>query len=211
VSPLQIGALWVTSTLAILGAEKRIRWLEVVFKPLTTLLFFWIIGRPETTFARWITVGIALSVIGDVALLWNSNRAFLIGLAAFLLAHVTYVIGFLGVAVWSPHVAIVALVMIVSSSLLLRATWKGAAGMHAATIGYALVISVMVVVAWATVGGPLAMAPAAAIGATLFYTSDSTLALNRFRRPIPHIPLLAMGVYWLGQLGIAIAASVSGF
>lgn len=204
-----IGALWVTSTLAIVGAEKRIRWMEVVFKPLTTLLFFAVIGRPETALARWVTAGIALSVIGDVALLGNGDRAFLIGLAAFLLAHVAYVIGFLGIAVWSPHVAVVALVMLASSGLLLRAIWKGAAAMHAATIAYAAVITVMVVAAWATVGGPLAMAPAAAVGSTLFYVSDATLALNRFSRPIPHIPLLAMGVYWLGQLGIAIAASGS--
>ncbi|HXU03791.1 MAG TPA: lysoplasmalogenase [Polyangia bacterium] len=206
---LVIGALWVTSTLAIVGAEKRIRWMEVVFKPLTTLLFFAVIGRPETALARWVTAGIALSVIGDVALLGNGDRAFLIGLAAFLLAHVAYVIGFLGIAVWSPHVAVVALVMLASSGLLLRAIWKGAAAMHAATIAYAAVITVMVVAAWATVGGPLAMAPAAAVGSTLFYVSDATLALNRFSRPIPHIPLLAMGVYWLGQLGIAIAASGS--
>jgi len=33
--------------------------------------------------------------------------------------------------------------------------------------------------------------------------------LNRFRRPVPHIALYAMGIYWLGQLGIAIAASAS--
>ena len=58
-----------------------------------------------TTFAGWIAVGIVLSAVGDVALLWDSNRAFIVGLAAFLLAHVAYVIAFLGVAVWSPHVA----------------------------------------------------------------------------------------------------------
>jgi uncharacterized membrane protein YhhN len=204
-----IAALWITSTLAILGAEKRVRWLEIAFKPLTTLLFFAVIGRPETTFARWITAGIALSVIGDVALLSDSNRAFMIGLVAFLLAHIAYVIAFLGVAAWSPHVAIAAVVVVAASALLLRATWKGAAGMHAATIAYAAVISAMVISAWATVGGPLLMAPYAAVGAVLFYISDSSLALNRFRRPIPHSALLAMGVYWLGQLGIAIAASAS--
>ncbi len=204
-----IVALWITSTLAILGAEKRVRWLEVAFKPLTTLLFFAVIGRPETTFARWITAGIALSVIGDVALLSDSNRAFMLGLVAFLLAHIAYVIAFLGVAAWSPHVAIAAIVVVAASVLLLRATWKGAAGMHAATIAYAAVISAMVISAWATVGGPLLMAPYAAVGAVLFYISDSSLALNRFRRPIPHSALLAMGVYWLGQLGIAIAASAS--
>lgn len=204
-----IAALWVTSTLAIFGAEKRVRWLQVAFKPLTTLLFFAVIGWPETTFARWVTVGIALSVIGDVALLGSSDRAFLVGLVAFLLGHVAYVIGFLGIAAWSPHVAIVAIVIVLSSTLLVRAIWKGAAGMHAATIAYAAVISAMVVSAWATVGGPLLMAPYAAVGAVLFYISDSSLALNRFRRPVPHIALWAMGVYWLGQLGIAIAASAS--
>jgi len=59
------------------------------------------------------------------------------------------------------------------------------------------------------VGGPLLMAPFAAVGAILFYVSDSSLAINKFRRPIPHVALLAFGVYWLGQLGIAIAASSS--
>ena len=204
---LPIAAFWVTSTLALVGAEKKIAWLHVVFKPLTTLLLLAVVGYPETTFARWIAAGIVLSAVGDVALLGNSNRAFMVGLAAFLLAHVAYVIGFLGVAVWSPHVAVVAVIVTISSLLLLRATWKGAAGLHAATIAYAVVISAMVVTAWATIGGPVVMAPAAAVGAVLFYISDSSLALNRFRSPVKHIIMLAIGVYWLGQLGIAIAAS----
>src|SRR5690242_18069421 len=94
-------AMWVTSTLAIVGAERRIRWLEIVFKPVTTLLLFAVIGVPQTTFARLVTAGVALSLVGDVALLSDTNRAFMIGLAAFLLAHIAYVIAFLGVAVWS--------------------------------------------------------------------------------------------------------------
>ena len=206
---LPIAAFWVTSTLALVGAEKKIAWLHVAFKPATTLLLLAVVGYPQTTFARWIAAGIVLSAVGDVALLWDSNRAFIAGLAAFLLAHIAYVIAFLGVAVWSPHVAVVAAIVTASSLLLLRATWKGAAGMHAATIAYAVVISAMVVTAWATIGGPVAMAPAAAVGAVLFYISDSSLALNRFRAPIPHIAMLAIGVYWLGQLGIAIAASAA--
>jgi hypothetical protein len=58
----------------------------------------------------------------------------------------------------------------------------------------------------ATLRGRLAGAPLAAIGAVLFYISDTSLALNRFHRPIPHVAYLALGVYWLGQLGIALAA-----
>ena len=207
---LPILAMWVTSTLAILGADRRIRWLEVAFKPLTTLLLFAVVGwphGPHPMFACLVATGIALSVVGDVALLWDSNRAFMVGLAAFLLAHVAYVIAFLGVAVWSPHVAIVAVVVLASSLVLLRLIWKGSAGLHPAVIAYAAVITTMVVSASATVGGPLPLAPFAAVGSVLFYVSDSSLALNRFRRPIPHVAFLALGVYWLGQLGIAIAAS----
>jgi uncharacterized membrane protein YhhN len=199
--------MWVTSTLAIWGAERRMRWLELVFKPLTTLLLFAVIGIPANNFARLVTAGIALSVVGDVALLWHTDRAFMVGLGAFLLAHIAYVIAFLGVAVWSPHVAIVAVVVSASSIVLLRATWEGAAGMHGPTIAYGVVITTMVVSASATVGGPLPLAPFAAVGAVLFYVSDASLAINKFRRPVPHIPLLAFGVYWLGQLGIAIAAT----
>ena len=198
--------MWVTSTLAIFGADRRIRWLEVAFKPVTTLLLFGVVGWPhgeDPRFACLVATGIALSVVGDV----DSNRAFIVGLAAFLLAHVAYVIAFLGVAVWSPHVAIVAVIVLASSLVLLRLTWKGSAGLHPAVIAYAAVITTMVVSASATVGGPLPLAPLAAVGSVLFYVSDSSLALNRFRRPIPHVAFLALGVYWLGQLGIAIAAS----
>jgi alkenylglycerophosphocholine hydrolase len=206
---LPILAMWVTSTLALIGAERKIKWLEIVFKPITTLLLLAVVGVPRTRFAGLIWAGILLSVVGDVALLWQSKRAFLVGLGAFLLAHVAYVIAFLGAAVWSPHVALVAAVMIVSSSLLLRAIWTGAAGMHGPVIAYAVVISAMVISAAATLGGPLPLAPFAAVGSVLFYISDSSLALNLFRKPIPHVAFLAIGVYWIGQLGIAIAASFS--
>jgi hypothetical protein len=64
----------------------------------------------------------------------------------------------------------------------------------------------MVVSAWATIGSHLAWAPFAAVGALLFYISDSSLALDRFYKKIPHVAYLALGVYWLGQIGIAIAA-----
>jgi alkenylglycerophosphocholine/alkenylglycerophosphoethanolamine hydrolase len=203
---IAILAVVVSGALAVFGAERNIKPLLAVFKPLTTLLLFAVVGWPATAFARWVALGIALSAVGDVALLWSSNRAFIVGLAAFLLAHVSYVVAFVGVAVWSPHVAIVAAVVAVVTTLLLRAIWAGAAGMHAPVVLYGAVISTMVVTASATLGGPLALAPAAALGAPIFYVSDSSLALNRFRRPIPHAALLTLGVYWLGQLGIALAA-----
>src|SRR4029077_19030123 len=123
-------AVLVSGALAVFAAERNVRPLLAVCKPLTTILLLGGVGWPGTPYARWVTLGIALSVVGDTALLWSGNRAFIVGLAAFLLAHVSYVGAFVGAAVWSAHVAVVALVMLPVTFLLLRAIWAGAAGMH---------------------------------------------------------------------------------
>jgi uncharacterized membrane protein YhhN len=199
-------AVLVVGALAVLSAERELKWLHVPTKPLTTALLALIVGWPRTRLAVWVDVGIALSVIGDIALLGGGKGAFLAGLAAFLLAHLAYGAAFAGVAVWSPGVVVVALVMIVSTTLVLRAIRAGTVGLRGPTIAYGVVISAMVVAAWATLGGPLPTAPLAAGGAVLFYASDGSLALNKFRRPIPHAAFLTLGLYWIGQIGIALAA-----
>lgn len=199
-------AVLVVGALAVLSAERRIVWLHVPTKPLTTALLFLIVGWPATRLAWWIDAGIALSVVGDIALLSASEGAFLVGLAAFLLAHLAYVVAFVRVAVWSPHVAVVAVATITVTVFVLRAIGPGTARLRAPTIAYGVVITAMVVAASATLGGPLAGAPLAAAGATFFYASDASLALNRFRRPIPHAAFFTLGLYWIGQIGIALAA-----
>jgi alkenylglycerophosphocholine/alkenylglycerophosphoethanolamine hydrolase len=201
-----IVAVLIAGLLAIAGAELRLRALEIVFKPLATLLLLWVVGVPHTTFARLVVVGIGLSAVGDAALLAKGNGAFMVGLGAFLLAHLAYVIAFVGVARLSPHVVGVALIMAVVTTFMLRAIWKGAEGLHGPTVAYGLVISAMVVSASATLGGPLPASAFAAGGAALFYVSDASLAVNKFRRPFPHAAWLTLGVYWVGQIGIAIAA-----
>ena len=141
-----------------------------------------------------------------MALLGSGNRAFIIGLAAFLLGHVAYVVAFI-----NGHRARVAalrrrLIAGTATVTVMRAIWPGAAGMHVPVLAYATVITTMVVTAWCTIGGPLPHAIYAAVGATLFYLSDMSLSLDRFWKPIPRGALLTMGVYWLGQLGIAWSA-----
>jgi uncharacterized membrane protein YhhN len=200
-------AVLVVAVLAVFSAERRLVWLHIPSKPLTTALLFLIVGWPTTRLAWWIDAGIALSIVGDIALLSSGKGAFLAGLGAFLLAHLAYVVAFAPLAVWSPHVAIVAVATLTATALVLRAIWAGAAGLRAPTIAYGLVISAMVIAASATLGGPLAAAaPLAAGGATFFYASDASLALNRFRRPIPHAAFFTLGLYWIGQIGIALAA-----
>jgi alkenylglycerophosphocholine/alkenylglycerophosphoethanolamine hydrolase len=202
-----IGVL-VSGALAIIGVEARVRVLTLAFKPLATLLLFAVMGWPHGFYAWCIAIGFVFSLAGDVALLSPSNRAFIIGLAAFLLGHVAYVVAFISVDIapgWRLYGAIV--IVGTATVSVLRMILPGAAGMKVPVLIYATVITAMVVTAWCTIGGPLPRATYAAVGATLFYLSDMSLSLDRFWKPIPHGALLTMGVYWLGQLGIAWSAA----
>ena len=70
--------------------------LNFVFKPLTTLLvivYAWPRGVHQTVQRRWVLVGLSLSWLGDVALLWP-QQGFVPGLVCFLLAHLAYLKAF---------------------------------------------------------------------------------------------------------------------
>src|SRR5258708_7227792 len=91
---------WLLCSAALCGAIAMLaaigvlpRALEFGFKPLTTLLliaFAWPRGADAPRQRRFIRIGLALSLLGDVALLWPV-RGFLPGLIAFLLAHLAYI------------------------------------------------------------------------------------------------------------------------
>lgn len=64
---------------------------RLVFKPLLSSLFILtavLQPRPDPGFAVWMLIGLGLSWIGDVLLIFKSRAMFLGGLIAFLLGHV---------------------------------------------------------------------------------------------------------------------------
>ena len=199
-------AVVVFGALAIAGDELHLYGLTILFKPLATLALFGVVGWPKTRFAWVVYAGILLSLVGDVALLSDADMAFIIGLSGFLLAHVSYIVANFMVARWGRQIPVVAVIVIAASAVTLSLARSPTFAIRVATLVYGATITTMVVSASATLGGRLGLAPLAAVGAVLFYISDTSLALNRFHRPIPHVAYLALGVYWLGQLGIALAA-----
>ena len=70
--------------------------LEYVVKPAVLIaLFLWLWTSAGLSGASlWFGLGILFSLAGDVLLMISLDRLFLAGLAAFLLAHVAYIIGF---------------------------------------------------------------------------------------------------------------------
>jgi uncharacterized membrane protein YhhN len=215
-----VALVLVSAAAAVFASLTGRRTVVAVTKPLTTLLLFPVLGWPQTTMVWWIAAGLALSLGGDVALLGSSKRAFLAGLVLFLLAHLAYIVAFAlaaslvaaGTGLPAERMAVAALGIGLSTALLLRRLWRGAGEMRGPVLVYALVISVMVISAMGgsrSPGTALGLSPLAFLGAVLFYVSDAALALTLFYRPFRWAPLLTLGVYWLGQLGIVLAARLT--
>jgi uncharacterized membrane protein YhhN len=148
-------------------------------------------------------VALAFSLIGDVALMVAGDRL-VIGLGAFLVGHVAYIVGFaLLDADTSDYLlgaAIVAIPALVLGTRFVRALRGGGNGeLTVPVIAYVLAIAAMVVSAIA-VGNAYAIA-----GATLFFVSDSLIAEQRFVQPRRAVPVLIMVTYHLAQAGLVVS------
>lgn len=180
---------------------------RIGLKPIpVVVLALWVAARNHEWLGRLVVAGLLLSALGDVVL--EAGR-FLPGLVAFLAAHVAYVAAFvaderrLRLALLLPFAAWTA-----GAFALLR---PGLGEMAAPVAAYVAVITVMMWRAAARVGGgrtPLATARLGALGAVAFGASDTLVAFDRFRQPVPHAGLAIMLLYWLGQLGIAASAAL---
>jgi uncharacterized membrane protein YhhN len=176
------------------------RSVEVVTKPLVVVL---LIGAASTlspeSGGQWVFfVGaLGLSLVGDIALLAPS-RWFVIGLVAFLVAHLLYVAGLL-IEPGTPDTPVFGLLVVASAGLFVGlriargAAAKRGAVLAVAVAAYLLVISATVVAAGAS-GDAVAR-----IGALALYASDAILGWNRFVSPIPQGRLLTRVPYHAGQ------------
>jgi uncharacterized membrane protein YhhN len=194
-----------------LGKQRRI----YIFKPISTLLVIAValLSLLKTTqiltYTAGVTIGLLLSLGGDIALMFQNRKAFTIGLGLFLLAHITYTVAFtlLGVfSVWDLLSAGMLLVVGVSFYLLIR---PNLGTMQGPVIAYIVAISVMVNRAVSTLASPVfgvSQALMILIGAILFYISDMILAANRFWKSWKY-NRINLAFYYGGQLLIALAAS----
>jgi uncharacterized membrane protein YhhN len=189
-----------------------------ILKPLSTLLVIAVallsllVPTAQPAFTLWIALGLVLSLGGDVALMFETNRAFLIGLVLFLLAHVVYSIAFTvpnGFHGADLVTGAVLLVVAVAIYLYLR---PGLGSMQGPVILYTLIICFMVNRAISAFFGDAFTTTQAwllSLGAVFFMLSDVVLAVNRFRRPIEK-QRLSLFAYYLGQLLIALSPAYFG-
>jgi uncharacterized membrane protein YhhN len=205
----------VAAALAIASAPWALDqpWLNVVFKPLATLCVIgWAaLGRSDdAVVTRWILAGLGFSLAGDIALLWPVS-GFLVGLVAFLFAHLSYLVALTRRTPLLASRQAASFWVIVAGSLLVW-LWPGVPGeLRAPVLVYVCALAAMAAQAssvWLAHRGA-ADAPhwrAVAAGAALFVLSDAILAADKFVGGVPLPTLWNLVTYWLAQWLIATAA-----
>lgn len=207
-------AVIVAATLAILSPPWALGlpWLNFVFKPLATVLIIvhaWQRGTPGEAQRRAVLLGLLLSLVGDVALMFP--QGFVAGLVAFLLAHLAYLVAFTRrvrlAARWLPFVLYGAV-----AGAILGALWPGVpVALRLPVVAYVACLAAMAAqaaVQWRVLragpDGALArLGGLAALGGALFLFSDAMLATNRFWHPLPASSLWVLPAYWAAQWLIA--------
>lgn len=178
-------------------------------KPLTTLLVIGIaLAAPDAApaYQRWIVAALVLSLCGDVALMFEGNRAFVAGLGSFLVAHGAFAAAFLqGVAAPDPPGWLAAIVVYAAAMLFVLLPRAGALKVPVLLYCFALAALVFSAAArHAALGdGDSRLALA---GALLFLLSDSALGWRRFVGRYWHPQAVILSTYW-AAIGL-IAGSV---
>jgi uncharacterized membrane protein YhhN len=196
-----------------LRAEARgPRWQVYVFKPLTTAILVAIAALTASAqgsrYQVAVTIGLTLSLLGDIFLMLPGDR-FRAGLASFLVAHLAYAVAFTSAVPIGAAPALLA-PLLAAAGLLIGNLWSGLGRLRPAVLSYTVVILLMVWTAWArgwefrTAGTGIA-----AVGATLFMTSDALLALNRFGRPFANAQTWVMSTYVAAQSLIAVSVGAA--
>ncbi len=166
------------------------------------------VGGLRSVFGRLILLGLAFSWAGDAFLIGDSRSAFLLGLVAFLLAHLSYIAAFIVFGVskrWAMLGAIPVVAAAIAVSLWLAPHLPG--GMNVPVWAYTVVISVMLIAAIGTRGqGAPATIP---VGAFLFFVSDLSVAALRLVEVAYPTYVWGLPLYYAGQTLLALSASQS--
>lgn len=201
-----------------LAVWKDLKSLEYVAKPAVMVcLFIWLTTTAGLQGALlWFGIGILFSLAGDIALMFT-DRFFVLGLIAFLLAHIAYLVGFntpvpQSLDVWAIAISII---IGISAVRLLRRIVAGVRNTQprlvVPVIVYGAVITLMLLSALLTLFRPewnSTPAYLVSLGAFLFYLSDIILAWNRFVTPIKNGRLVNIAIYHLGQIMLIVGVAM---
>jgi uncharacterized membrane protein YhhN len=176
--------------------------LRLAAKPVPALaLAAIVLAARRDAYGAALAAGLVLSAFGDILL--EVRGRFVAGLGTFLCAHVAYTAAFLrDERRWRGGRAVPFAVWLLAAFAWIR---PGLGDMTIPVVVYMCAIGTMLWRVAARVGDHPG-ATAALTGAILFGLSDTLIAIDRFRAPIPGAPYAIILLYWAGQAGIAASA-----
>jgi uncharacterized membrane protein YhhN len=185
--------------------------LQFITKPLLMpLLAIYLLLRTNTINSNlkgWIFLALFFSWAGDIFLLFEERgpNFFLLGLSAFLVAQVFYIVFFHNIRMreYIRGNALLLLLVIVYYSVLINVLSPYLGNMKLPVRIYGVVLSFMLMLALHTMLGKNKKAALwMTMGAILFVVSDSLLAFNKFFSPFNNAGVVIMLTYGLAQLFI---------
>lgn len=213
VTVMAVGAAIVGAVLAAPAHVDGWRVLHWIGKPLATLLLLGLAGstvRPlSMRYRRRVCAGLLCALLGDVLLMLPGDF-FVPGLVAFLCGHVCFIAAWLDDSRFGVRPP-AWLACLAAAAVLVVLLWpRLAPALRLPVIVYAAVLACMAGqalgrAAWHAALRDALAAPArrAAFGGVCFMVSDSLLAWDRFRAPLPLAPLWILGSYYLALWAIA--------
>lgn len=210
-----VSAFFAALAVNIYAGEAGSKTLLFVSKPLLMPLlagYFLSAKENPAKLSRWIFAALFFSWAGDVLLMFQEKDPlfFMLGLSAFLLAHIFYIIAFQTISNnertrFRP--LLLAIVTVYYASLI-YILYPTLADMRVPVMVYGVVISTMFMLAMHALfiknaaAGKLMMA-----GALFFVVSDSVLAMNKFYQPFKGAGIIIMLTYGLAQFLIVKGAA----
>jgi uncharacterized membrane protein YhhN len=173
--------------------------------PFLILIFQISVGKDNIFLNRLILIALIFSWAGDVALgiTWRQETMFIAGLIFFLLTHIFYLIAFIRTPGRNlpPRQFLYAVIpLILYGFILLFILYADLGEMKIPVTVYTTVILAMVAAAINRTGKVNRTSfYLVLIGALLFLSSDSMLAINKFSQPFPFASPLIMFTYVAGQ------------
>ncbi|MFX0102433.1 MAG: lysoplasmalogenase [Candidatus Hodarchaeota archaeon] len=195
-----IAILSAVTVVNLIGNAKKDKKLIYISKPflMPLVVLIYTIGNPSI---NWLVViGLFCGLAGDILLLdKNNEKAFMLGLVAFLVGHILYVITF-----WSlnaaPWIYILLFPYAVIGIFIFKFLKPDLGYKKIPVIVYTAVILLM---SFATITRFYSSSPTSAslvfIGGVSFIISDVILAINKFKGEIKYGTVYNMLTYILGQ------------
>jgi len=196
---------------AILIGQTALTLFSKVLLVPTLIFHVLVVHKNHLRLVMMVVISLIFCWAGDILLLYASTNEvfFLLGLTAFLLGHICYIISFKILSdyhsIGKPISALFYLLPVVFAISLLIVLYPQLGEMAIPVIVYAIVISAMCAAAmWRWQKTTKSSFNLVIIGAVFFIISDSLIAINKFHTPLPGAAFQIMLTYIIAQYLIVI-------